>query len=225
MPNERIVALIEDSKTEVEELLQKVDDYDSAVAWYRETERPNVYVLGKLMQERNLAERQLRHCSVAFLNVYGYNKCDFRDFIVGYCVNDDGIAIDADGKPLPSSKVSKDGIPIKHDEDVDKCGDTYKIRIGEDKYCEISRKDTALIKEILANYDIPTLDGIVNLYAKNKDKIANGEYAEVISKSISHELRHAPSSKKRGHKHIEASELFSTDVSLGKLTRDGKNKK
>lgn len=225
MPNERIMTLIEDAEKEIEELIQKVDDYDQAVKQYSTKEKPNVYTLGKLIYERNVTERKLRHYSASFLNIYGYNKCDFRDFIVGYCVNDDGIAIDADGKPLPSSKVSKDGIPIKHDEDVDKCGDTYKIRIGEDKYCEISRKDTALIKEILANYDIPTLDGIVNQYAKNKDKIANGEYAEVISKSISHELRHAPSSKKRGHKHIEASELFSTDVSLGKLTRDGKNKK
>ena len=225
MPNERIMTLIEDAEKEIEELIQKVDDYDQAVKQYSTKEKPNVYTLGKLIYERNVTERKLRHYSASFLNIYGYNKCDFRDFIVGYRVNDDGIAIDADGKPLPSSKVSKDGIPIKHDEDVDKCGDTYKIRIGEDKYCEISRKDTALIKEILANYDIPTLDGIVNQYAKNKDKIANGEYAEVISKSISHELRHAPSSKKRGHKHIEASELFSTDVSLGKLTRDGKNKK
>ena len=225
MPNERIVALIEDSKTEVEELLQKVDDYDSAVAWYRETERPNVYVLGKLMQERNLAERQLRHCSAAFLNIYGYNKYAFRDFFVGYSVNDDGIAIDADGKPLPSSKVSKDGIPIKHDEDVDKCDacDTFKIWIGEDKYCEVSRKDSALIKEILANYDIPTLDGIVRLYAITKDKIAGGEYAEVIDKSINHELRHA--SKKHGYKRLETSELFSTDVSLGKFTDGSKNKK
>ena len=226
MPNERIMTLIENAEKEIEELIQKVDDYNQAVKQYSTKEKPNAYTLGKLIRERNAAERELRHCSASLLNVYGYDRHKFRDFFVGYRVNDDGIAIDADGKPLPSSQVSEDGIHIKYDEDVDKCDacDTFKIWIGEDKYCEVSRKDTALIREILANYEIPTLDGIVNLYAENKDKIANGEYAEVISKSVNHELRRASSSKKRGYKHIEASELFSTDVSLEKFT-SGKNKK
>ena len=89
MSNERIVTLIENAEKEIEELIKKVDDYDQAVKQYSiKNEKPNVYTLGKLICERNVAERELRHYSASFLNVYGYNRYEFRDFFVGYRVNE-----------------------------------------------------------------------------------------------------------------------------------------
>ena len=89
MPNERIMALIENAEKEIKELTQKVDDYDQAVKQYSiKNKKPNVYTLGKLIHERNAAEHELRHYSASFLNVYGCNKYDFRDFFVGYGVNE-----------------------------------------------------------------------------------------------------------------------------------------
>ena len=116
----------------------------------------------------------------------GYNKRAFRDWITGYRTDDDGWAVDENGKRLKNADgsyvelVQGDAITKAPEKLVlydkrDENGLYYDFKdqngniiarvhrgIGEDGE---NHDDAAFIKETLSNYDIPIADPINNIYS------------------------------------------------------------
>lgn len=120
----------------------------------------------------------------------GYNKDEFRHWLAGYLVNDDGWAIDENGKRLKNDDgsyvetIQGDAITKaperlvrydKRDENglyfdmKDQDGNVVarvhrKVWYDAEKGKYVTRDDSSFIKEVLSNYDIPISDPINNIY-------------------------------------------------------------
>ncbi len=115
----------------------------------------------------------------------GYNKSEFRDWMVGYKVNDDGWAVDADGErfreadgsfteTIQGELLHRDPKRLilydKRDEkglyyDMKDQNGNIVARIHRGKGDDGQNyDDAAFIKETLTNYDIPIGDPINNVY-------------------------------------------------------------
>lgn len=116
----------------------------------------------------------------------GYNKQNFRSFLMGYSINDDGWALGRDGKRLKNDDgsyveiVQGDAITKAPEKLVlydkrDEQGLYYDFKDQEGNIvARIHRgtgadgqnhDDAAFLKESMANYDIPIADPINNVYS------------------------------------------------------------
>ncbi|MBQ3453100.1 hypothetical protein IJG28_02835 [Candidatus Saccharibacteria bacterium] len=116
----------------------------------------------------------------------GYNKSAYRSFITGYLVNDDGWAVDANGKRLKNADGSY--VEIVQGDALTKAPEKlvlYDKRDEQGLYYDFkdqngnivarvhrgtgadgkNHDDAAYIKETMANYDIPIADPINNVYS------------------------------------------------------------
>lgn len=119
----------------------------------------------------------------------GYNKHAFREWAVGYKINDDGWAIDANGKRLrnadgsyveivPGDAITKapeklvlydkrdeNGLYFDYrDQDGNVIARVHRgVTMGADGK-SVNYDDVAFIKETFANFDIPIADPINNVY-------------------------------------------------------------
>lgn len=116
----------------------------------------------------------------------GYNKSAYRSFITGYLVDDDGWAVDANGKRLKNADGSY--VEIVQGDALTKAPEKlvlYDQRDEQGLYYDFkdqngnivarvhrgtgadgrNHDDAAYIKETMANYDIPIADPINNVYS------------------------------------------------------------
>ena len=134
------------------------------------------------VESKQRSEIAIMHAKVGH---NGYNKKEFRSFITGYRVDDDGWAVDENGKRLKDENgndievVQGDALTKAPDkltlyDKRDAYGLYYDVKdqrgnivarvhrgIGDDGR---SHEDSSYIKETLANYDIPISDPINNIY-------------------------------------------------------------
>ncbi|MBR0488395.1 hypothetical protein IJJ39_01825 [Candidatus Saccharibacteria bacterium] len=115
----------------------------------------------------------------------GYNKHNFRNFIAGYHINDDGWAVDMNGKRLVDDDGNK--IELVPGEAITKAPEKlvlYDVKDEQGLYYDfkdqdgnviarvhrgkgadgVNHDDAAYIKESLSNLDIPIADPINNVY-------------------------------------------------------------
>ena len=147
-------------------------------------------VLGEVISKSALNESKRRSYTALLLAKYGYggaNKQAFRDFYVGYSINDDGLAVDKVTRSTTLNyKNPKTGevIQVKerspgeflkyHPEYLNQCsGYTKKDENGyyfdltdqSGKFVSrIYKNDSAAVKEILSNSDMPIADAVDGLY-------------------------------------------------------------
>ena len=124
--------------------------------------------IGAIVAERNAIEREMRHAYAALFSRYSYDKAEARSAIVGYYVDDEGYAIHPeDGRRLesyPGELVEKD--PTTLYKKVVSHGNFFTVEGAGRSVLITTTHDEAAIKEYLANYDIPMMDGINQLYAR-----------------------------------------------------------
>ena len=137
-------------------------------------------VLGQLIAKTAANEARHRHDFAILGNKFNINKRAFRNMVVGYYVNDDGIAIT---KPDPitgkSEKVKFNGQEERqpgeflyyHPEvlvpyDIkDENGTYFDMRdFNGDLITRIYKNDSPVMKEIFQNFDAPIQDPIDGLY-------------------------------------------------------------
>ena len=145
-------------------------------------------LLGKIIKQAGAVESKQRaeiNISLAKYGLNGDNKKAFREWLVGYKINDDGWAVDANGDRLKDNDgnfvelVQGDAItkaPEKlvlynkrdehgiyfdmKDQDGAVVSRVYRGQGADGK----NHDDAAYIKEILSNWDIPISDPINNVY-------------------------------------------------------------
>ena len=143
---------------------------------------------GKIIaQAAKVESKQRSETSIMLAKVghNGYNKKEFRSFMAGYRVNDDGWAVDENGERLKDENgnfielIQGDALTKAPERLVlydkrDDYGLYYDVKdqrgnivarmhrgIGADGK---SHEDSSFIKEALVNYDIPISDPINNIY-------------------------------------------------------------
>lgn len=138
-------------------------------------------VLGQVLQKASAVEQRRRKGDAIMLSKYGlpkgYNK-DYRNMLAGYYINDQGFATDAEGNRLKDEngnwlEMQPGEILTRHPDKIvvydkrDENGDIYADWYDQDgEYVSrIYRKDSAFIKEALANFDMSINDPINEVYS------------------------------------------------------------
>ncbi len=147
-------------------------------------------VLGQVINKSAVNESKRKSYVALNLAKYGYgglNKSEFRDFVTGYAINDDGLAVDRVTRSTTLNyKDPKTGKVIKvkerspgeflkyHPEYLDQCSaytlkdeNGYYFNLTDQNGAFVSRiykNDGAAMKEVLQNWDMPIADPIDGLY-------------------------------------------------------------
>ncbi|MBQ6375535.1 hypothetical protein IJJ37_01205 [Candidatus Saccharibacteria bacterium] len=131
--------------------------------------RGQTRVLGKIIAQAAAVESSQRRDINIVAAKFPPDKSKFRDMLVGYYVNDDGLATDKNGKEIEKVR----GSFLQHDPDKlvlwdyvdEKDGPYYDWYDTNGNYVtRIYKKDKSAIKELLSNFDTPINDPINNLY-------------------------------------------------------------
>lgn len=146
-------------------------------------------LLGKIISQAAKVESKQRaelHVMYAKYGHNGYNKKAFRNFAFGYNVNDDGWAVDENGKRLKNEDGSY--VEVVQGDALTKAPEKlvlYNKRDAQGLYFDFkdqdgkivarihrgtgddgrNHDDAAYLKEAMANFDIPIADPINNVYS------------------------------------------------------------
>lgn len=125
-------------------------------------------VLGKIIAKAAAVESSQRRDINIIANKYPPDKRSFRNMVVGYYVNDDGIATDKDGNEIESFRgelLATDPDKLVLWDQSDENGPYYEWKDSNGKFVtKIYKKDKSAIKELMSNFDAPINDPINNLY-------------------------------------------------------------
>lgn len=154
------------------------------------TPREKEAMLGELCTQRNLLERKIRHNTAALFNEFDFDKRGFRSMVVGYYVDDNGLATDKEGHALGEEYQGQflDKCPEKLVEApkffaVREPGDSEEV-------CLISQSNVYAVKEILANIEPYIRDnGVLSLYLRLS--AVPGHYLGRFRYTIDKALRHS----------------------------------
>ncbi|MCR5700495.1 MAG: type IV secretion system protein [Candidatus Saccharibacteria bacterium] len=127
-------------------------------------------VLGKIIARAAAVESNQRRDVQILANKYPHAKREFRNMVVGYCVDDNGYATDREGNVLPGEKYR--GYLLQYHPEqlvlwdrIDEQGRKYYDWYDGDRFVtRIFETDRSAIKELLSNFDAPICDPINNLY-------------------------------------------------------------
>lgn len=201
-------------------------------------------VLGQLVAKSSANEARHRHDFAILGNKFTIDKTAFRNLVVGYYVNDDGIATKKPTKPGEKpekaywEETTADGKTIKHYEqfpgeflhyhpealtpyDVkDENGLYYQMKdFDGNPVTKIYRDDTPVIKEIFQNFDTPIQDPIDGLYGMlagiERGSLANIGLPDVGLKNYRTTIGRSIQGAKFKEKAAFASPMFTTSVTKG----------
>ena len=124
-------------------------------------------VLGKVLSQAAAVESAQRRDVNIVAQKWPPDKISFRNMMTGYITNDDGYAIDKDGKVEEERgkwmKTNPERLVLW--DKVDENGAYFDWYDTNGKYVtRVYKKDKATIKELLSNFDAPINDPINNLY-------------------------------------------------------------
>lgn len=125
-------------------------------------------VLGKVLAQAASVENAQRRDVNIVAQKWPPDKGNFRNMAMGYLVNDDGFAVDREGKVIEKER----GYLLKHDPDklitwdkIDANGPYYDWYDTNGKFVtRVYKSDKSTVKELMSNFDIPINDPINNLY-------------------------------------------------------------
>ncbi len=126
-------------------------------------------VMAQIIEKAAKNEARHRKETAILQSKFKYTKGDARSMLVGYYVNDDGLAVDKTGKTLESTP----GYLLKNDPEKlvpydlhDENGDAYYNMTDQrgNFITRVYKKNSAAMKEILTNFDMPINDPINGLY-------------------------------------------------------------
>lgn len=126
-------------------------------------------VLAQVIAKAAANEARHRRDLAILQNKYKYSKSDARNMIVGYYVDDSGLAVDKSGKSLgetsPGEFLSKSPEKlIPYDKTVNGIPYFEMTDQNGNYITRIFKNDSAAMKEILSNFDMPINDPINGLY-------------------------------------------------------------
>ena len=201
-------------------------------------------VLGQLVAKSAANEARHRHDFAILGNKFTIDKTAFRNMVVGYYVNDDGLATKKPTKPGEKpekaywSETTADGKTIKHYEqfpgeflhyhpealvpyDVkDENGIYYQMNdFDGNPVTKVYRDDTPVIKEIFQNFDTTIQDPIDGLYGMlagiERGSLTNIGLPDVGLKNYRTTIGRSIMAAKFKEKAAFASPMFTTSVTKG----------
>lgn len=126
-------------------------------------------VMGKIIARAAAVENSQRRDDAILLAKYPIDKHQFRAMVVGYHTDDDGYAIDKNGKVIEKVRgelLVRDPGKLWLWDKVDENGEAYFDWYDGDTFVQrVYRNDKSMVKEILSNIDAPINDPINNNYA------------------------------------------------------------